>query len=68
MVLRPLVKLITLIINYFYSMLCRKASDSWVCAANALQKTFCKHPHKNVLQILSQKELCYANSLALWEI
>ena len=48
MVLRPLAKFITLIINYFYSMLCRKASDSWVCAANALQKTFCKYfPQKN---------------------
>ena len=28
-------KFITLIINHFCSMLCRKASDSWVCAANA---------------------------------
>ena len=32
---QTLAKLITLIINSFYSMLCRKASDSWVCAANA---------------------------------
>ena len=36
-----LAKLIPLIINSFYSMLCRKASDSWVCAANApSRKTF----------------------------
>ncbi len=25
---------ITMIFNHFYTMLCRKASDSWVCAAN----------------------------------
>ena len=38
---QTLVKLITLIINSFCSMLCGKASDSWVCAANAhINKTF----------------------------
>jgi len=39
-------------------MLCRKASDSWVCAANALTKrTFATPPQKELLQTPSQKEL-----------